>query len=214
MAIFGNPLSGDEADGGLETSPETSPSGQERTAAAESSVGVVSGSVIAQLARLDRERKDAQAEAEALRQEVDVLKHSSAPATATIAELASRSGGSRAASEMSEVLLEVEPTQAAAVLTMKHVVADETLSEEIRTTAQKNIESLVVAQVQSAELISKSAVAEQIADAQDRCSKSYLATMKKNQHEEIVEARQGLARWLSKNRLIHHERAILEVIGQ
>ncbi len=210
MATFGNPLYGDEADGGLETSR----SGQEWMAAAESPVGVVSGSVIAQLARLDRERKDAQAEAEALRQEVDVLKQSSSPATAPIAELGSRSSGSLAATKTSEVPLEVEPTQAAAMVTMKHVVADETLSEEIRTTAQNNLESLIAAQVQSAELISKNAVAEQIADAQDRCHKSYLATMKKNQHGEIVEAREALARWLSKNRLIHHERAILEVIGQ
>ena len=40
------------------------------------------------------------------------------------------------------------------------------------------------------------------------------AEMKKNQHEEMVEAREGLARWLSKNRLLHHERTILEIAGQ
>ena len=49
---------------------------------------------------------------------------------------------------------------------------------------------------------------------EDHFNNQYLDAMKKNQHEEMVEAREGLARWLSKNRLLHHERTILEIAGQ
>ena len=223
-AEFNNPLSGNEVDGGLDTDM-----GGESTGAADSSTAV-SGSAIARLARLDRERKDAQAEAEALRQEVDRLKQQQGQVLSAPAPLAlgAKVDGSDAAGPKPAVSsIAAEPSQAA-MLAMKQVVADETLSEEVRATAQKNVESLVQAQMQSAQLMGKTLAAEQIAAAHDRdrgamlasvvkedhFNIQYLDAMKKNQHEEMVQAREGLARWLSKNRLLHHERTILEIAGQ
>ena len=234
---FMNPLSGDTEDSAKETAAMTI-----ATAADTSEPATVSGATLSRLAKAQREKQDLQNEMKEAQVELETLRKEAATFKRSGQVIAMQPGEADADPEAAAVSKEpppppppTEPVQIQA-LSMKEIMADESLSEEVRESAKQSLEELVSTQLLESKVLTQAITAERMVEAEQRersvalsklaseqrYNSQYLATMKKGQESfkaslagpTAAAARDALVAWLMENRLMHHEKTVLDVAGQ
>ena len=164
-----NPLSGDTEDSAKETAAMTI-----ATAADTSEPATVSGATLSRLAKAQREKQDLQNEMKEAQVELETLRKEAATFKRSGQVIAMQPGEADADPEAAAVSKEpppppppTEPVQIQA-LSMKEIMADESLSEEVRESAKQSLEELVSTQLLESKVLTQAITAERMVEAEQR----------------------------------------------
>jgi hypothetical protein len=221
-----NPLAKDDDD-------ESEQDATESLARSTSAIAPPSGATLSRLAKIQREKQDLQNEVKEVYAELHVLQKQVASNGASDG-LAPRADV-KVDPESPTATTEPQPASGPAEI-MKQIMADESLSEEVRQSAKQSLDEVVSRQLAESKALTQIENAERMVDTEQRQRKitlaklaseqrfnsEYLVTMKKAQETfkdslagpTAAAARDALVIWLMENRLMHHEKTILDVTGQ
>lgn len=192
------------------------------------------GATLSRLAKIQREKQSLQKEMKEAQSELQVLRTQVAAFNSSSSGIL-QLGDDHADPQTAEAITEPPPATRPAQI-MKQIMDDESLSEEVRGSAKQTLEELVSRQLLESKTLTQVESAERMIEAEERERKVSLAKLAREQTFEsqrlstmrnaqqnfekslagpaAVAARQALVTWLMENRLLHHEKVILDVVGQ